>query len=241
MASSLRFELPHAVFWDMDGTLIDTEPYWFAAEKRLVAAHGGTWSDEDCLALVGLHLPAGAKKLQAAGVKLSIEETVNALVTDVAEQTMENLIVRAGALELLQACAAANIPQALVTMSEDPLVSSVVQALEHRAGTKLFDVIVTGDLVTAGKPDPEAYELAHRRLQDETGRTLDPRSCLVIEDSPIGVGAGENSGMVTIAVPHTLPIAPTGRHIRWESLAGRSLEDLAGAIRQANTSLTHPH
>lgn len=216
----------------MDGTLIDTEPFWFAAEKRLVAHFGGTWTDDDCHRLVGLHLPAGAKLLQAAGVKLSIEDTVKALVTDVRDQAMAELILRPGALELLVECAEEGIYQALVTMSEDPLVCSVINALEERADRKLFDVVVTGDLVVNGKPDPESYLLAQRRVAELSAEELAPQRCIVIEDSPVGVGAGENSGMITIAVPHTLPVPQSDRHHRWGSLAGKSVADLRRLVSQ---------
>lgn len=232
MASSLMTERPQAVFWDMDGTLIDTEPFWFAAEKRLVHSFGGVWSDEDCHSLVGLHLPAGARLLQAAGVGLSVDEIVAALVNDVRDQAMANLILRPGAIELLSECAQAGIPQALVTMSEDPLVSSVIAALEERAGATLFQVVVTGDQVVNGKPDPQAYLLAQRKVAELIEAPLRGQRCIVIEDSPVGVGAGENSGMVTIAVPHTLPITPSERHHRWETLAGKTVMDLARLTAQ---------
>ena len=60
--------LPAAVLWDMDGTLVDTEPYWIAAQNELVASHGGTWSHEQALQLVGNSLVDSARILQAAGV-----------------------------------------------------------------------------------------------------------------------------------------------------------------------------
>ena len=52
--------LPAAVLWDMDGTLVDTEPYWIAAEHAIVAEHGGTWSDEFAHQLVGNDLLVSA-------------------------------------------------------------------------------------------------------------------------------------------------------------------------------------
>ena len=59
-----------AVLWDMDGTIVDTEPYWIAAEHALVEAHGGTWSHEQAMQLVGQSLTFSAGLLQQAGVKL---------------------------------------------------------------------------------------------------------------------------------------------------------------------------
>src|SRR5699024_2562540 len=84
-------EGPHAVLWDMDGTLIDTEPYWIAAEGELVAAHGGTWSEEQAHALVGSALPDAARVLQAAGVQLGVREIIEKLGARVAAGIRERM------------------------------------------------------------------------------------------------------------------------------------------------------
>ena len=76
-AAGTKPATPQAVLWDMDGTLIDTEPYWLAAEAELVVSHGGTWSHEQGLALVGNALPDGARALQLAGVQLEIREIID--------------------------------------------------------------------------------------------------------------------------------------------------------------------
>lgn len=67
----------HAVFWDMDGTLVDTEPYWFQAEVKLLEAHGQPWSTEQSQALIGNALPLSAVALQQAGVDLGLREIIN--------------------------------------------------------------------------------------------------------------------------------------------------------------------
>ena len=72
-----------AVFWDMDGTLVDTEPYWFAAEKELMARFGVTWSDEQAMELVGNALPDSARALQAAGADLGIREILDGMLDSV--------------------------------------------------------------------------------------------------------------------------------------------------------------
>ncbi len=63
---------PAAVLWDMDGTLVDTEPYWLNAEEELIAAWGGVWTREDGLQLVGSGLERSALIFQSRGVDLSV-------------------------------------------------------------------------------------------------------------------------------------------------------------------------
>ena len=62
---------PAAVLWDMDGTIVDTEPYWMAAETALVESFGGTWTHENALALVGKGLLYSAEILRDAGVRMA--------------------------------------------------------------------------------------------------------------------------------------------------------------------------
>ena len=75
-----------AVLWDMDGTLVDTEPYWMAAETPLVESFGGTWSHEQALGLVGLGLEDSARIFQDAGVRMGVRDIVDHLTDDVMGQ-----------------------------------------------------------------------------------------------------------------------------------------------------------
>ncbi len=79
MRSSADQPLLKAVLWDMDGTIVDTEPYWIEAEHELVAAHGGRWSHEQAMQLVGQSLVFSARVLQKAGVSLEIREIIDTL------------------------------------------------------------------------------------------------------------------------------------------------------------------
>ncbi len=79
-----------AVLWDMDGTLVDTEPYWMNAETPLVEAHGGSWSHEQALGLVGLGLEDSARIFQEAGVRMGVHEIIDHLTDDVMRQLAEN-------------------------------------------------------------------------------------------------------------------------------------------------------
>ena len=84
-------DFPAAVLWDMDGTLVDTEPYWFDAEFDLVAEFDGTWTDADALSLVGFDLLASAHELRTrGGVRLEpvqiVERLLDGVVSRVAER-----------------------------------------------------------------------------------------------------------------------------------------------------------
>src|SRR5581483_8603115 len=188
-----------AVLFDMDGTLVDTEPYWIAAEYALVESYGGTWTDEHAHAIVGSALlRAGEYIREHGGVPLPAAEIVERLLDDVVAAARRAMPWRPGAVLLLAELRAAGVPCAMVTMSYDRFAAAVVDALPP----KTFDVIVTGDQVTDGKPPPEAYLTAAARLG------VDPARCVAIEDSPTGTASAEAAGCVVVAIPHSVPIEP---------------------------------
>lgn len=210
---------PRGVLWDMDGTVVDTEPYWIAAEHDLAAAHGGTWSDEHALALVGNDLlESGRYIAEHAGIALQPAEIVEELLDRVVLRMADRVPWCLGARELLAELGSAGIPCALVTMSYQRFVQPMLDALP--AGT--FDVVVTGDTVTHGKPHPEPYLKAARLLG------LAPADCLAIEDSGTGARSAEAAGCRVLAVPNHVPIPEgPGRVVRTGGLAGVTLADLA--------------
>ncbi len=204
----------------MDGTLVDTEPYWLTAETALVESFGGTWSMEDGLQLVGSSLERAAIILQSRGVGMGVDEIVELLTDRVLEQIVVAVPWRPGARELLSALRDAGIPTGLVTMSIGRMAEHVAGAL----GFAGFDAIVSGDQVSAGKPDPECYLRAAELLG------VDPARSVAIEDSEYGVAAGVAAGMATIAVPLHVPLPQSRAYTLWESLEGRSIADLADVL-----------
>lgn len=214
--------LPAAVLWDMDGTLIDTEPFWFAAEIELVGRSGGTWTHEQALSLVGSGLRDGAKVLQAHGVDMTVEEIVAWQTAFVTDRLVAPLPWRPGALALLAAIREAGVPTALVTMSERRMAEAVAAAVPFGG----FDLIVAGDDVARPKPHPEAYLRAAELLG------VDPADCVAIEDSPPGLAAAVASGAATVGVPHQATL-PGGDGWRlWSTLEGRGPEDLAAVAAE---------
>jgi HAD superfamily hydrolase (TIGR01509 family) len=212
--------LPAGVFWDMDGTLVDTEPYWLTAETALVESFGGVWSIEDGLQLVGSSLERAAIILQSRGVAMDVVDIVDVLTDRVLEQIRIAVPWRPGARELLLALRDAGVPTALVTMSIGRMAEHVAGAL----GFVGFDAIVSGEQVSSGKPDPECYLRAAELLG------VDPAHSVAIEDSEYGVAAAIAAGMATIAVPLHVPLPASPAYTLWESLDGRTTADLAGVL-----------
>jgi HAD superfamily hydrolase (TIGR01509 family) len=215
------------VLFDMDGTIVDTEPYWIAAEYALVEAHGGRWNDDLALSLVGNDLLVSGRIIrERGGVDLSPEQIVDHLLDAVIEQCRQAIPWRPGAQQLLQALVAEGIPCALVTMSYLRLAETVTAALPPNS----FTAVVTGDQVTVGKPHPEAYLLAAERLG------ADPARCVAIEDSLTGVASAEAAGCVVIAVPHHVSIPPADTRTIVTGLAELSPERLRQMVQAAGAA-----
>ena len=214
-------QFPAAVLVDMDGTLVDTEPYWMAAESELVQAHGGTWTAEDGLTLVGLGLENSAAILQSRGVDLTVPVIIDHLITRVLAQTEVDIPWRPGALDLLGSLRAAGIPMALVTMSMRPLADHVVHTgTVDASGGTLFDLIVSGEDVQNPKPHPEPYLRAAELLG------VDITQCVAIEDSVPGLASAVASGATVVGVPAHIELPPSDSYTLWPTLVGRTVEDI---------------
>jgi HAD superfamily hydrolase (TIGR01509 family) len=205
----------------MDGLLVDTEPAWTVAEEELAALLGGVWSEQLKATIVGTRLDVAVP---------AILEHYNRSAEDVgwASQWLLGRMVELfaagpallpGVTALLDALRAARVPVALVSSSYRVLVDAVL-----RDGLGPFDVTVAGDEVEHGKPHPEPYLTAAARLG------VDPRDCVVLEDSVAGVLAGEAAGCAVIAVPSVIGVAvvPGPRIVVRESLESVDLALLRG-------------
>ncbi len=213
-----------AVLWDMDGTLVDTEPSWQRAELELVESFGGHWSHELSLELIGQGLWHTARVMRAHGVELSEREIIDRLTARVLEQVSASMPWQPGARELLAELSEAGIRMALVTMSFRPLAEHVARAI----GTDAFDVVVTGDDVEHAKPHPEPYLRAAELLG------VAAPDCLAFEDSEPGLASATAAGAVTVGVPHIVPLPENPAYVLWPSLAGRTVADVRevfGALR----------
>lgn len=202
----------------MDGTLVDTEPYWMAAETPLVESFGGTWSHEQALALVGLGLEDSARIFQEAGVRMGVSDIIDHLTDQVMTQLATTGVpFRPGARELLADLRAAGIKTGLVTMSMRRMADTVVDLIDFDA----FDVVIAGDDATRPKPYPDPYLQACAAL----GVTSD--EVVAIEDSPNGLRSAVASGAAVIGVPLMVSLAGAGAHTLWPTLEGRTTADVA--------------
>ena len=194
----------------MDGTLVDTEPYWMECEYELVQAHGGTWNDDHAHAIVGSDLLAAARYIREhGGVDLPAEEIVNQLMDGVIARVRQKVPWRPGARDLLAELRIEKIPCALVTMSWRRLADAIVGELPRGS----FDATIVGDEVRRGKPHPEPYLAAARAL------SVSPRDCVALEDSPTGLRSATAAGCQVIAIPHIVEVPRSGNHRQVESLA----------------------
>ena len=209
-----------AVLFDMDGTIIDSEPYWMRAERELVESFGGTWSEEQAYALVGSGLWNSASLLRAAGVELELDDIVHRLSNRVLDQIEQAVPWRPGVRELFTSLLESSIPCALVTMSLRTNAVALADAVARELGTPMFQAIVAGDDVESPKPNPEAY------LKGAEALGVDIRACVALEDSAYGAASAFSAGAITIGIPLHVGIPHSSVHAMWSSLEGKSLEDL---------------
>jgi HAD superfamily hydrolase (TIGR01509 family) len=213
--SGRRIDSYAAVLWDMDGTLVDTEPGWTIAELALADRYGGTWSAEQGLELVGFDLlDAAAVIREEMGIDLSPERIVEEMLDHVIEQVEHEVPWRPGSRELLLSLRDAGVPCALVTMSYTRFVKPILEGLPPDT----FTAVVTGDTVGRGKPHPEPYLTAARELGVPAGE------CLAIEDSDTGATSAAAAGCTVLCAPLHVAVPPGPRRLFTDTLVGLSAD-----------------
>jgi HAD superfamily hydrolase (TIGR01509 family) len=203
----------------MDGTLIDSEPYWLLSESRLASEYGGVWTEENGHELIGksLYDSSALLKDRLSIEDLSVEQVIDRLTDEVVFHLKGSLPWRPGALELLMDLKQKGVKTALVTMSMRRMALAVTEQIPFQA----FDVVVGGDDVRIGKPDPEPYLHAAKLLG------VDPTQCIALEDSRTGLASAEAAGCVAVGIPNIVPIPPGPNRIVIPTLAEMNTELLA--------------
>jgi HAD superfamily hydrolase (TIGR01509 family) len=202
----------------MDGTLVDTEPYWIECEFALAEKYGGTWSREHGLAVIGKDLIDSATYMREhMGIDPTPRQIVEELLDGVVQLLGQEVPWMPGARELLAALRANDVPCVLVTMSWRRFVEPVIQALPEGS----FDALVVGDEVSHGKPHPEPYLRAAELVGFAPGETL------AIEDSPTGAASAQAAGCQLLVVPSHVGIAAQDGWVLRETLVGLEPRDLA--------------
>ncbi|EIK81991.1 hypothetical protein CGSMWGv1500E_05396 [Gardnerella vaginalis 1500E] len=187
-----------AVFWDMDGTLIDSEPYWHESEFYLVEKYGGYWDEDLAWKCSGGSLETVANKMIPSGTKLTVEEIGKGMVDYVAAREAECVPWIPGVLDLLKSLTNAGIPSILVSNSPRCLVENIVKHAPEGA----FAGYVCGDDGFKPKPSAEPYLAAGKMVgicgsAEEIAEQM--AHCVIIEDSLSGLTAAVNSGATVVA------------------------------------------
>ncbi|WIM68850.1 HAD family phosphatase [Corynebacterium breve] len=191
--------LPAAIFWDMDGTLIDTEPLWEIATYELSEAVGRRLSLEKRLETMG---GSFANTLQIcadwAGVTYDDADATrwkDGMYARMRELLSGDIDTNPGIKQLLISLRETGIPMFVTTNTERTLADPCIDSI----GREFFHDTITGDEVPAGKPAPDMYVEAARRVGE------DPKRCLVFEDSWAGMSAGSAAGCKVLGLADEVP------------------------------------
>ena len=215
---------PAAVLFDLDGTLIDSEPLWSAAVGTLVREHGRPWHLADDAAILGWSIPALSAEVVRRGVRLTEAQVVDRLHHDVGAALHRGVPWRPGARHLLAALHRSGIPLALVSATHRVVVEQVVT----QAPDGVFTTVVTGDDPGRPKPAPDPYLRAAQILG------VDAAQCVAVEDSPTGVRSALASGARTLAtdptitLPADLLMHPRLHRVDGLEAVGRTVLDRSG-------------
>jgi HAD superfamily hydrolase (TIGR01509 family) len=198
----VQSEFFDAIFFDMDGLMVDSEPEWLKSEIEVTAEFGYTWSDEDQIACLGGPLSRVGQymhdKCNGAQTPQYFTQT---LIDTQALKMRGNTPTMPGALELVRDLQAQGIKTGLVSASPRKIVDAVLDNLGH----DLFPFSISSDDVHNTKPNPDCY------LKAATMTNSKIENCLVFEDSLTGMTAATSSGAYLIAVPHLVEIAESSK------------------------------
>lgn len=181
------------VIYDLDGTLLDTEPMYVASTNAVLHRFGKSLNDEIRALMMGRPSPIAIPiLLEKTGIGMTPEEFMEARDVVLHEQ-FPLALPRRGAKALTEHLARHSVPQAIATSSTR--VTMALKITSDPAWFDSFDAIVIADDVERAKPEPDIFLEAARRLG------APPEACLVFEDAPSGVQAGLAAGMHVIAIP----------------------------------------
>lgn len=219
-----------ALIFDFDGVIVDSEPTHLAGFQRVLASLDASitheeyygkylgYDDHDCFQAVGRDRNAPFTEEQIA--RMTADKT--RFVQEAYAEKVESL---PGAVELIRAAHEAEVPLAICSGA---LREEVRQAAASLGVLSMFTVVVAAEDVRCGKPDPEGYMQAARKLAQIHSRAIMPAACVVLEDSPAGIASARGAGMKVVGVTNSYPadaLADADRVVA--SLAGVSIDSLA--------------
>jgi len=181
------------VIFDLDGVLLDSEGAWDTARRELVAERGGTWSESATRDMLGMSSPEWSRYLaEELGVGMAPEAISERVLGRVLAMYEDRLPLLPGAIEAVERVAG-RWPLGLATSSNREAIDLV---LERSGLDRLFEVSVSSEEVARGKPAPDVYSEAARRLR------VTATDCVAVEDSENGIRSAVAAGMRVVAVPN---------------------------------------
>jgi HAD superfamily hydrolase (TIGR01509 family) len=191
-----------AVFFDMDGLMVDSEPEWLLSETEVTAAYGYRWLEADQIACLGGPLSkVGQYMHDKCGQQESPQFFTQTLIDTQVARMRGNTPTMPGAIELVRELQSHGVKTALVSASPRNIVDAVLDNLGH----ELFPFSISSDDVVNTKPNPEGY------LKAATITRSNVSNCLIFEDSLTGMNAAVASGAFLIGVPHLVSIEESER------------------------------
>lgn len=212
-----------AVFFDMDGLLINSEPLWLESETEMMAAFDYQWLESDQAACLGGPLDrVGNYMSNLIGGKKDGHSLMLEIIDRMVEKFKGDLPLMPGAIDLIDDLRTHDVELTLVSASPRSLVDAALANFEVNP----FSRSISSNDVKVTKPDPEGYLLA------ASSGGHDISDCLIFEDSLTGVTAAKASGAWVMAVPHLVPITKSARVDVTDSLANWSYEKLLTKYEQ---------
>jgi beta-phosphoglucomutase-like phosphatase (HAD superfamily) len=208
----------HAVLFDLDGVLVDTEPWWQEVRVAFAARHGREWGHADQAAVMGANSREWAEIMQR---RLGLSEIpVDTILDEVVEGVVgcyrrSSPPLVGDASDQLRRIARDH-PVAIASSSHRAVIDAAVEGLDLQG---VLGAVVSSDEVAAGKPAPDVYLRAASLLGAE------PSRCLVVEDSLNGVKAGKTAGMTVVLVPNP-SVPPAGNAVELADVVIARLADL---------------
>jgi HAD superfamily hydrolase (TIGR01509 family) len=186
-----------AAFFDMDGLFLDSEPQWHQSQQEICARYSYSWDDDDQRICIGGPLSrVGDYISDICAHDMTGPEVVEELTNMMLVKLSSKAILMRGAFDAVERVRQA-MPVALVSASPRILMDAALTTLPK----DFFQFTISADDVARTKPFPDPYLEAAKRMG------VEPRSCVVFEDSLTGIASAKSAGCAVVAVPHYVDVA----------------------------------
>ena len=222
----------YAVIFDLDGVLADSEPWWNQIDAKLLAEHGVSYRGEYHRNVLGVSYRLAVEFYKNAfHISVSVEELMRRR-GEIATEFFGNRVgLFPSAKTTLEQLREMKLHLAVATSSVSASARPLLDRTEIRS---LFSVVITGAEVQQGKPHPDIYLRAAKKLE------ISPEACLVIEDALAGIAAGKAANMRVAAIPDRRFVNPQEYEKEANYVLG-SLSEIPALICRVNAAASEEH